>query len=382
MPTSNTTLATSVETEDQAQPFLFTDDSSHRHFRRTYRAARAAMAAGEDPLATFMGAPAAAPLCAPRVNDYVGLMFGIELEYENGSTGTLTEENFGEPLCEQGLLRWSDQQDYHADSQETQRWRWESDCSVSGGEVITPVLRDNRDSWNTLAEVVERMNANGAEVSVRAGSHIHIDSSEIGGDAEWARFAKIITHFEDELVRLAVNPWRQRVSRDGRPLRTWHRNLRRPMREALSRSVDLTTREGVVRSLSSRVYPISTASVGRNSGNGHIEFRLWDGSLRMPLIQMQTKITAAVVAAAMRPETDDFLNDATPHPLGWHRAQPWRAESPGGGVRGEDWKNDTAGIKMLADILFPTNISDKEALVSLFALNPWGKVSQRPMMYW
>lgn len=381
MPTSNTALATSTETDEQAQPFLFTDESSHRHFRRTYRAARAAMAAGEDPLATFMGAPAAAPLCAPRVNDYVGLMFGIELEYENGAEGTLTEENFGEPLCEQGLLRWSDQQDYHADSQETQRWRWESDASVSGGEVITPVLRDNRDSWNTLAEVVERMRDNGAQVSARVGGHIHIDSSEIGDDAEWARFAKIITYFEDELVRLAVNPWRRRTARDGRSLRTWHRNVRRPMQETFNRA-DLTTRDGVVRALSSRAYPFSTSSVSSTTGNGHIEFRLWDGSLRMPLIQMQTKITAAVIAAAMRPETDDFLNAATPHPLGWHRAQPWRAESPGAGVRGEDWKNDTAGIKMLADILFPTSIADKEALVSLFALNPWGKVRPRPMMYW
>lgn len=382
MPNSNTALATAVETEDQAQPFLFSDDSSHRHFRRTYRAARAAMAAGEDPLATFMGAPAAAPLCAPRVNDYVGLMFGIELEYESGDEGTLTEENFGDPLCGQGLLRWSDQQHYHADSQQTRLWRWEDDASVSGGEVITPILRDNRDSWNTLAEVVERMTANGAEVSARAGGHIHIDSSEIGDDAEWARFAKIITYFEDEIVRLAVNPWRRRTARDGRTLRTWHRNRRRPMDESFGGGADLTTRGGVVRAMSGRSHPISTATVSNSTGNGHIEFRLWDGSLRMPLIQMQTKITAAIIAAAMRPETDDFLNDAIPHPLGWHRAQPWRAESPGGGVRGEDWKNDTAGIKTLADILFPTSISDKEALVSLFALNPWGKVSPRPMMYW
>lgn len=377
MPNSNTALATAVETEEQAQPFLFSDDSSHRHFRRTYRAARAAMAAGEDPLATFMGAPAAAPLCPSRVSDYVGLMFGIELEYENGPEGTLTEENFGDPLCDQGLLRWSDQQDYHADSQETQRWRWEYDGSVSGGEVITPILRDNRDSWNTLAEVVERMTANGAVVSVRAGSHIHIDSSEIGGDEEWARFMKIITHFEDELVRLAVNPWRRRTASDGRTLRTWHRNLRYPMESIITRDADLTTREGVVRAIGSRSFPISTASVSNRTGNGHIEFRLWDGSLRMPLIQMQTKITAAIIAAAMRPETDTLLDSAIPHPLGWHRAQPWRAESPGGGVRGEDWKNDTAGIKMLADMLFPDSVSDKEALVTLFALNPWGKALRR-----
>lgn len=353
-------------------PVSFTDDFAW--FRRVYKLAQAARDAGSNPMLSFMVDPTSAPVVNTESDGYMGLMFGIELEFNAASHSYFDESTFGQWMFDNGYTASAVQRSYHSGYGETRKWRFEDDCSVSGGEVISPILKDDVASWSALHSIVEQINAhNGSANGMSAGAHIHIDSSDMGQDAQvWQRLFIMIHAFEDVLYRLAANPFRE-GNFQARHRGNGYCRLGSPSAELRSATPNLG------RMISNYAYHtsmINTENVSQNYGSGHFELRLWDATLDMPLIQAHVKISAALRDAALNPDLHDRIMALEFEPRGTHRTRrrEWAREAGverGGAymrLSGEQWREDTASFRTFCDLLF-TERSDKEQMATLFALN-------------
>jgi Putative amidoligase enzyme len=374
MPTIVSTPVREVSTNRNEVSFV----EDFASFRRAYRAANASFSAGSNPLDSFVANPAHAPITVPRVQDNVGFLFGVELEFAD--TGRFSRSTFGEWMYSQNYTTSSHMRGYHSGRGETQHWRYEDDCSVSGGEVISPILRDNAASWEALSAVVTSLVEMGGSADIRTGGHIHVDTSELGNDLRtWQRFFVLYHAFEDVLYRLAANPLRNsgRTTPNGVRAARMHRggSYSSPSPEAPGLRTWNSDLSSLISRYASHGSAINTENVSSRYGTGHVEFRLWDGSLDLGVIQTQVKVCAAIINAAMRDDLHDRIMALESEPRGSHRrVRRERSEQNLSRQRlsGTQWREDTLSIRNFCDILF-TNRTDKEQVVTLFAMNSWNR---------
>lgn len=109
------------------------------------------------------------------------LTFGLELEYE-GNLRTSTNE-----FVEKNL----------------KDWRSKGDASLySGGEVTSPIMRDEIKYWQELKKICEHLSRKKADTIHNAGGHIHIGACILGKDVEaWRHFLKLYTAYENIIFR-------------------------------------------------------------------------------------------------------------------------------------------------------------------------------------
>ena len=385
-----------------------------RAFKRTYRMARRTWKTDhENPLVSFH---AEGGSILGEETSPVGHMFGIEMEFNNGDQDSFTTDcseceydGCEECGCDHetcgghgaiadflfglGLLDSPIQSCYHSGSYDANKWRFEEDATVSGGEVITKVLHDNTDSWQMLTQVIEGLNTHNADATeTNAGGHIHIDSTGLGNNAEnWARLDKLAAKFEDVMFRLATNPHRARraSATRGSNVLSLHRRRSNSYCEPIARRAegDSSSRYyngtygalGNVGHLSRSTWLNVTGNVNSNTGMGHVEFRIFDGCLDAAMIQTHVKIAVAMMRAACNPAIDEALNAMPDRPLGWHRKQDWWKNEDGtrkGSLRGEGWINDSLAIRQFVDMMFD-NTTDREQIITLFAMNDWSYSRRR-----
>lgn len=341
--------------------FSMLDD--YRHFRRTYRAARSSR--NDDDVnhlnAWLAYEPVLGSTIGPEFNE--AWRFGYEIEFVTDDS----IRQISRHLHNSGVTESPGISDYHASSSRGYRnWVLERDGTVSG-ELVSPILTDNRESWLSLQKAVNALSETGCDVENRSvGGHLHMTSDGLGSDiAAWERLTKIARTFEDVYFRIGSNSKRK----FGRGALRVHRTTGRTTH---SYSPPLPSTENLLLNTGYMRPWLNTSSVNR-LGNGHIEFRVFDGSLDMGVLQARARIAAATLRAAKNPETDDILDSLEVMPIGAHyRAEWWKNED---GTRktslsGEDWKRDTLHIRALSDILFDNN-NEREMLVTLFALNDW-----------
>ena len=186
-PEVETVASATVTTTDTPRTIDFARNS--RAFRRTYRMARRTWKTdNENPLAAFL---AEGGSILGEETSPVGHMFGIEMEFNSGDVDTTggcddcneygcddcgddcDHENcegsgdIAQFLFDLGLLERPMRSSYHSGSYDTNKWRFESDATVTGGEVITKVLRDNTESWQMLTKVIEGLVSRGADATGR-----------------------------------------------------------------------------------------------------------------------------------------------------------------------------------------------------------------------
>ena len=108
--------------------------------------------------------------------------FGVEIEFENADTDTINEK-----LLEVFPDR---------------SWRSKYDGSLRcGGEIASPVLRDNELCWNNLYTVCSIVEPH-ASIEERSGGHIHIGAHILGLDKQsWLNFLKIWAVYENVIFR-------------------------------------------------------------------------------------------------------------------------------------------------------------------------------------
>ena len=84
-------------------------------------------------------------------------------------------------------------------------WKSKSDGSLnSGGEITSPIMKDNPKYWQELKKVCEFLSKKRADTSNNAGGHVHIGANVLGEDVEaWKIFLKLYTNYENIIFRFA-----------------------------------------------------------------------------------------------------------------------------------------------------------------------------------
>jgi hypothetical protein len=304
-----------------------------------------------------------------------GQAFGMEIEYEFPKTmdwnaKAAANRIIGEELFAAGLSSTSSQlgygasrrngfQDTHKRSDGTSTWSWERDGSVNGGELVTPAMYDEPETWENLEKAVEILTRNGAVASRKAGAHIHVGTAMYNGDPKkYAELARLMTQHEDVLIRLASDPKRGTHRNNGyssvlpdvpidgfqdvQQIKSWQR-----------------TRSSVLN---------FTALSAQAPGTDHPEFRLFDSTLNVGAMQAQVKLSVAMTHAAARISDDVVGTKRKKEPLGSHSK---RLKAMGKKIlKGEELKDDSSTLRSLLDTLFDKK-KDKDHLVAIFAQTRW-----------
>lgn len=322
-----------------------------------------------------------------------GYLMGFEIEYDIVYENSLNEAqgNVDRALFEAGLTTSASRRGYHSNTRARGVWSSESDGTVNGGELVSPVLADNRDSWTSLKRALEILKQNGGFTEYHnVGGHINIDHTAFSyrenpnsGEetrACFQRLAKMGFVFEDVMYRLATHT-RRGTRYNPNSLAGKHGNYHRVVNGShyaspLGNVAD--TINAPLRHLNrGRWLNLSNSS---QSGNGRIEFRIFDGSLDWEVWQTRTLIASSFMKAATNPDNDYILQDLVPMRIGAHRKADWRKDENGNrlparvALSGEAWRSDTERFRLFLDMLFD-NEKDKKQVTTLFAMTDWNYAS-------
>ena len=355
------TLAEAKRTWNQNTEVLYSDNFDA--FETTYTKAVQARKDNQDkPVIPYLKENALNGM-ATRTS---GQGFGVEIEYEfSPNTPPGANAQIGRELFEAGLTRSASQQGYHSagsggykdthvDAQGKGNWSWERDGSVSGGELVTPTMYDEPETWEKLEKAVEILTRNGAVATKRAGGHVHVGTGFFQGSPEkYTELSRLFTQHEDVLFRLAANPERgtHRMS-----------SYASPIRDVPSEGFADIGR--VARSTGRAALNFGHVQGGASD---HPEFRIFDSSLNAGAIQAHIKMSVAMTHAAARIATTGGTT-RTKEILGSHAD---RAKARGRRkLTKEDLKTETTTLRSFIDTLFTREV-DKEQIVSLFANTKW-----------
>lgn len=306
-----------------------------------------------------------------------GNAFGVELEFEFPDTMTSEEisqakTQIGKELYELGLTSQADQQEWRNSSTRGYRdthegnWSYEKDGTVNGGEIVTPGMYDEPETWQHIQNVCNILTRNGAIASKKAGSHIHVGTGFYDGDMNaYAELARLFTQHEDSIYRLSANP-----NNGGK-----HRSLKfcRP-NNTVPAGGFTETHEPYSWHNRDRYYGLNFAHV-KGENTDHPEFRIFDASLDPAVIQAQVKLSVGMTRAAKRLSDTGVMTRRGKDTLGSHAKRS--------SLRGtrriskEELVEDSATTRSLIDTLFSRR-EDKKHLVSIFARTKWVKKSKIP----
>ncbi|SEM72430.1 amidoligase family protein [Streptacidiphilus jiangxiensis] len=330
-------------------------------FRQAYQAARDRAARGEEAV-PFLTENATGGLGSREG----GRGFGLEIEFDvpdadyndrREAIGRIARD-----LHEAGLSQDAYQHGYHSQAQAgytdaANAWRLEQDCTVAG-ELVSPILYDEPDSWRNLATACQIIREHGGRATVGTGGHVHVGMHDFDHEVgNHNRLLQTYQTYEDVLYRLAQNPGSPNNRHRGT---NWCRPNRVPaagysqVRDAAGANY-----HGMAVNL----------SAARGSRSDHGEFRLWDGSLNPGVIQAQTNLSLGMVAAAVRQNPAGPAHSSL-MPLGSHRAQLREAGLNGRRLSGDAWRSSTLNFRRLVDEVFHRAL-DKEQATSLFAATRW-----------
>jgi len=330
-------------------------------FQAVYDAAKARKARGERPVSFDTSGNATGGLGARGT----GRGFGVEIEFDlDGAVNRdAAIRAIGLELQAEGLTADSRQHNYHSNGGDYSRWNFERDSTVSG-EIISPIMYDEPESWEQLQKVCEIVARNGGKATARTGGHVHVGCGNYDHTPKnHNNLLKLFKKNEDVLYRLAQNP--ARASHRGTH---WCSPNNIPAQDYNSVS-HVRSNNGT------HGLALNFQSVG-GQANDHVEYRMWDGSIEPGIIQSQIKLSLAMTEAAFRAEQGAFdtTTTNTPEPHGSHKRQN-QARAAAQGRRsvratGEAWQAETKSFREMVDHLF-TRQEDKEQITSLFAVNKW-----------
>lgn len=307
---------------------------------------KAAQAAADQPLPFTTGAVTGGYLSTGPGPGARG--FGVEIEFDSASSYEIAEA-----LYDAGLTEADEVEDYHQSS-DYSRWKVEDDCSVAG-EIVSPILYDNEESWEQVRKVCEIAKRHGARASIRTGSHVHIGAGNMTTDQRRGVFAATAAH--QDVVR--------RISTD--PSRGTHRTSGGSNHYSAAFSSNDVTQ--VYESRRGGMYLDRYRMVNFENDNT-IEFRDPDGSLDPGHIQAQVMMASALMAAGESGEWDNLTTGTVRRQrVGANAArQPYVDNA----VTDEDDRIIAGNISLMTslDSLFP-DAEARQRMVQVAARVPW-----------
>lgn len=277
--------------------------------------------------------------------------FGVEIEFSGADLDTVASA-----LHEAGLSDSNYSQPYHAEGYES--WKVEDDCSV-GGEVVSPVLYDNEESWRQIETACRLIRENGGEATTRGGGHVHIGLPNRMNDESIRNTVAVTVAHQDVIRRLSTDPNR------GTHRTTDDNDYTMPFRE----------------NHVSRVYEPSNGyrnlqfSLGRsqmmNFGNDEtIEFRDPDGSIDAGHIQTQVMMASALVRSGEQGNWEGMNESNTSiQRIGSNRVRQPLVDKIESGDEDKTLASEVSLISTL-DTLFPDRESRKRML-DVAVRNEW-----------
>lgn len=309
-----------------------------------------------------------------------GRGFGIEIEYAYPATMSWEDkatsaENIGEALYAAGLTRDAYQDAYGAShgwsrDHHARGWSFEEDGTTggsdaaAGGEIVSPIMYDEADTWTNLTVITDILKANGAIVSKGASMHAHVSNGDY--DHRLENHNRLLNSFaanEDLFYRLSANPERGR-----------HRGQEycAPNRMPASAYTDVGRAR---RDHDSHYVGVNMQSVSGLSSD-HVEFRTFDATLNPAVMQAQLALAVYLTEGATRAGTSDPVNLTANHtPVGGRLASNPTREP----LTGEAWTASTLPMRQLLDRFVPgaggneTENPRVRQLVALFAMTKWQK---------
>jgi hypothetical protein len=347
---------------------VYSGDEGAALFQEDYAAAKARKAAGEDPVG-YMTENATDGLGARDG----GRSFGTELEFTFPADMPYEDremalERIGIEMYEAGLTPVEYQEDYGTRKRRgytedhNEGWSFEHDGSVDG-EIISPIMYDEPETWENLQKVTDILRRNGASVDARVGSHVHVGTKNYDHAVEnQNRLLGLFHEHEDEIYRLASNPER------GTHRSAGANNYAAPNPR---RATGFSNVEDAA-SANWGYYAINLEDTRRGYDSDHAEFRVFDGSLDASVIQSQIKLSLALTETAFR----DTEHTPTGHtPFGSTRAAHREQHGATRRLTGEDWRASTEGVRKLADTLYRRR-EDKAQVAAMFAITKWSRTSR------
>jgi len=364
------TFAEARRTWNTRSEVLYSEDTES--FYTTYTAAAERAAASDTPDIPYQRENALDGM-ATRGS---GQAFGVEIEYDFPNSMSYHERReansrIGRELYEAGLAsdhsqlgyaasRRSGYRDTHINPDGSSNWSFERDGSVGGGELVTPPMYDEPETWERLETAVAILKRNGAVASKKAGAHVHVGTGFFQGDvAKYTELARLMTQHEDVMLRIASDPNRGTHRNNG-----YTAPLSAVPAEGFS---DVSQAKRWQGSRTKALNLASVASAGQDPSKDHVEFRVFDASLDAGTLQAQIKTAVSMTNAAAR-IAQDAPTQRTKEPAGSHAE---RAKARGRRrLTKDDVIEDTATFRSLLDTLF-TRKADKDQLIALFARNKW-----------
>ncbi|SEM72476.1 amidoligase family protein [Streptacidiphilus jiangxiensis] len=294
-----------------------------------------------------------------------GRAFGVEIEFDfprsmSPSQQAVAKEAIAREMHEAGLSPDPHVHGWHASAREgytdaPNAWRMEFDSTVAG-EIVSPILYDEPQTWDSLAQVCEIVRRHGGTASQRTGGHVHVAVPDFDHTVEnHNQLINTVAGYEDVMYRLAHNPG----SRQHRGLR-WCQPNTRP-------SSPYTSVGAARAGNNSHGIGLNLQSVTGNRSD-HAEFRMWDGSLDPGVIQAQVNVSLGMANAALR----DAGRTAAPapEPVGSHQTALAREGMLRRRLTGERWEQNTRSFRNMVDHLFARN-ENRAQVTALFAGTRW-----------
>lgn len=310
-----------------------------------------------------------------------GQAFGVEIEYDfpdTMSSGERSEANekIGKALFEAGISNSPQKQGYHAaasrgykdvhvDENGVGTWSWEHDGTVAG-EIVTPPMYDEPETWDKLEKVISILKDNGAVSSTRAGAHVHVGTGKYGKDPKkYEELARMVGQHEDVLFRVSTDPSRG-VHRGLASRFTYVAPARPVSPSGFAEAHDVRRWQ----SSRSSIINMNTVKMDDSFKSSHVEFRMFDSTLDTGVIQQQVKLAVSMTDSANRIAHAGGTKRGK-ESLGEHaeRLKLRGRRKP----KKEDVAEETATFRSLLDTLYQSK-EDKDNLIRIFAANTWLKL--------
>lgn len=234
------------------------------------------------------------------------LSFGAEIEYEDADISkvhSFVKNSMG------GVAF-----DYNGSLFNKDLWFSKKDGSLHhGGEVVSPIMYDNKKYWLELKQICEFLKEIKATTHKECAGHIHFGANIFGNDYDsWRRFLKIYTIYENVLFRFGYGQHssaRRRIHYFSAPLA----NFLNSTKWQLDRAKKIEELSGIL-PLNSKHHAINFRHVHFSDiddveGNT-IEFRFLNGSTEECIWQNNINVLAKLILTAKNKNLDEDYLDA------------------------------------------------------------------------
>jgi hypothetical protein len=284
--------------------------------------------------------------------------FGIEIEFVNGDPDAIASE-----LYDLGICGYNRQVRYHHPSV-SGKWKLERDSSVpSGGELVSPPLKDTPETWRNLEKICEVAKRHGAELDFRCGGHIHIDSSPLDtARYRWKRLFHSTGAFENVLYRVSGGDSGMVRSNVNTYASSFIDNSTRMLRNnfRLNDSDDLANLT-MRASRNDRYKLINLTNIHSINKPNTVEFRSFNSSLDPKILQTNVKIANGIIFASEKARFSDAAESEA-----MKRRGKILENHP---IRRRIADNDNS-VRDFVDVSF-TRKKDKDAVLKLYSKNQW-----------